>query len=125
MLLIYPILIDSNLLWIVAMAIVPLVYGDGFAALVGGKWGKIKYHVFGGEKTVVGSLAMLSVTAVLSVFVWVFYSAMGYTLPELNFWYILIISALATVCEAISYGGIDNLTVPAVTSILYYLVAVL
>ena len=99
LLLIYPILIDSNLLWIVAMAIVPLVYGDGFAALVGGKWGKIKYHVFGGEKTVVGSLAMLSVTAVLSVFVWVFYSAMGYTLPELNFWYILIISALATVCE--------------------------
>ena len=123
LLLIYPILIDPNLLWIVAMAIVPLVYGDGFAALVGGKWGKIKYHVFGGEKTVVGSLAMLAVTAVLSVFVWVFYSAMGYTLPELNFWYILIISILATVCEAISYGGIDNLTVPSVTSILYLLVA--
>ena len=117
------IVIDSNLLWSVAMAIVPLVYGDGFAALVGGKWGTIKYHVFGGEKTLVGSLAMLSVTAVLSVFVWVFYSAMGYTLPELNFWYILIISILATVCEAISYGGIDNLTVPSVTSILYFLVA--
>jgi hypothetical protein len=63
---------------------------------------------------------MLSVTAVLSVFVWVFYTAMGYTLPTLNFWYILIISAVATVAEAISYGGIDNLTVPSVTAILYY-----
>ncbi|MBR5503314.1 MAG: phosphatidate cytidylyltransferase, partial [Methanobrevibacter sp.] len=115
LLLIFPILIDPNLLWIVALAIVPLVYGDGFAALVGGKWGNIKYHVFGGEKTVVGSLAMLSVTAVLSVFVWVFYSAIGYTLPELNFWYILIISVIATLCEALSYGGIDNLTVPALT----------
>ena len=123
LLLIYPIMIDPNLLWIVALAIVPLVYGDGFAALVGGKWGKIKYHIFGGEKTLAGSLAMLAVTAVLSVFVWVFYSALGYTLPELNLWYILIISALATVAEAISYGGIDNLTVPSVTSILYYLVA--
>ena len=123
LLLVFPILIDPNLLWIVALAIVPLVYGDGFAALVGAKWGKIKYHVFGGEKTIAGSLAMLSVTAVLSVFVWVFYTAMGYTLPELNFWYILIISAIATVAEAISYGGIDNLTVPSVTAILYYLVA--
>ena len=123
LILIYPILIDSNLLWIVAMAIVPLVYGDGFAALVGAKWGRIKYHIFGGEKSVAGSLAMLAVTAVLSVFVWVFYSAMGYTLPELNFWYILIISAIATICEAISYGGIDNLTVPSVTSVLYFLVA--
>ena len=123
LLLIFPILIDPNLLWIVALAIVPLVYGDGFAALVGGKWGNIKYHVFGGEKTVVGSLAMLSVTAVLSVFVWVFYTAIGYTLPELNLWYILIISVIATLCEALSYGGVDNLTVPAVTSILYYIVA--
>ena len=123
LILIYPIMIDSNLLWIVAMAIVPLVYGDGFAALVGAKWGRIKYHIFGGEKSVAGSLAMLAVTAVLSVFVWVFYSAMGYTLPELNFWYILIISAIATICEAISYGGIDNLTVPSVTSVLYFLVA--
>ena len=123
LLLIYPILIDPNLLWIVALAIVPLVYGDGFAALVGAKWGRIKYHIFGGEKSIAGSLAMLSVTAVLSVFVWVFYTAMGYTLPELNFWYILIISAIATIAEAISYGGIDNLTVPSVTSVLYFLVA--
>lgn len=123
LLFVYPIMLDPNYLWIVAMAIVPLVYGDGFAALVGGKWGTIKYHVFGGEKTVVGSLAMLSVTAVLSVFVWVFYSSIGYTLPELNLWYILIISAVATLCEALSYGGVDNLTVPAVTSVLYYIVA--
>ncbi|WP_297979919.1 diacylglycerol/polyprenol kinase family protein [uncultured Methanobrevibacter sp.] len=123
LLFIFPIMIDPNLLWIVALAIVPLVYGDGFAALVGGKWGKVKYHVFGGEKSLEGSLAMFAVTAVLAVFVWMFYMALGYTLPEFNFWYVLIISAIATVCEAVSYGGVDNLTVPAVTSILYYVVA--
>lgn len=123
LLLIYPIGINPNLLWIVAMAIVPLVYGDGFAALVGGKWGNIRYHVFGGEKTLMGSLAMFAVTAVLSVFVWVFYTSLGFTLPALNLWLILGISAVATACEALSYGGVDNLTVPAVTSVLYYVFA--
>ncbi len=125
LLFIFPIMIDPNLLWIVALAIVPLVYGDGFAALVGGKWGRVKYHVFGGEKSLEGSLAMLAVTAVLAVFVWMFYTALGYTLPEFNFWYILIISALATICEAVSYGGVDNLTVPAVTAILYYIISIM
>ena len=72
-----------------------------------------------------GSLAMFAVTAVLSVFVWVVYSSVGYHLPTLNIWYILGISAVATVCEAVSYGGIDNLTVPAVTSILYYIVSIM
>ena len=43
----------------------------------------------------------------------------------INIVYIIMISAVATLCEAFSYGGIDNLTVPAITSILYYLVAVL
>ena len=35
----------SNYLWIVALAIVPMVYGDGFAALIGQKFGRIKYKV--------------------------------------------------------------------------------
>ena len=51
--------------------------------------------------------------------------ANGYIVNEFNIVYIIVISAIATLCEAFSYGGIDNLTVPAVTSILYYLVAVM
>ena len=39
--------------------------------------------------------------------------------------YILSISAVATICESVSYGGIDNLTVPSCTAILYYIVATL
>jgi dolichol kinase len=112
-------------IWIVALAIVPMVYGDGFAALIGQKFGKLKYTVFGGEKSVEGSLTMFVITSVMSVFVWVVFSSIGCVMPELNIVYILTISAVATVCEALSYGGIDNLTVPAVTAILYYLVAVL
>ena len=112
-------------IWIVALAIVPMVYGDGFAALIGQKFGKIKYTVFGGTKSLEGSLTMFVVTTVMSVFVWMVFSSIGCAMPEFNIVYIIGISAVATVCEAFSYGGIDNLTVPAVTSILYYLVAVL
>ena len=115
----------SNYLWIVALAIVPMVYGDGFAALIGQKFGRIKYKVFGGTKSLEGSLTMFVVTTVMSVFVWMVFTSIGCVMPEFNIVYILAISAVATICEALSYGGIDNLTVPALTSILYYLVAVM
>ena len=119
------IVIFGNYLWIVALAIVPMVYGDGFAALIGQKFGNIKYTVFGGQKSVEGSLTMFVITTVMSVFVWMVFTTIGYSMPEFNLGAILAISAVATICEALSYGGIDNLTVPALTSILYYLVAVL
>ena len=112
-------------IWIVALAIVPMVYGDGFAALIGQKFGKLKYTVFGSQKSIEGSLTMFVITAVMSVFVWRVFASIGCTMPEFNIVYVIVISAVATVCEALSYGGIDNLTVPAVTSILYFLVAVL
>ena len=117
--------IFGNQLWIVALAIVPLVYGDGFASLIGIKFGKFKFSIFGSTKSLEGSLSMFVVTSVMSVFVWMVFTSIGYTMPEFNIVYIIGISAVATICEAFSYGGIDNLTVPAVTSILYYLVAVL
>ncbi|MBQ6098650.1 MAG: phosphatidate cytidylyltransferase [Methanobrevibacter sp.] len=118
-------IVFGNHLWIVALAIVPLVYGDGFAALIGIKFGKVKFSIFGSTKSVEGSLSMFVVTAVMSVFVWMVYTSIGYAMPEFNIVNILLISAVATLCEAFSYGGIDNLTVPALTSILYYLVAVM
>lgn len=112
-------------IWIVALAIVPMVYGDGFAALIGQKFGRIKYTVFGGTKSLEGSLTMFVVTSVMSVFVWMVFYSIGCTMPEFSIVNILAISAVATACEAFSYGGIDNLTVPAITSILYFLVTIL
>ena len=117
---------DPNyFMWIVALAIVPMVYGDGFAALIGQKFGRVKYKVFGGEKSLEGSLTMFVITTVMSVFVWMVFTSIGCKMPDFNLGYIIGISAVATICEAFSYGGIDNLTVPTVTSILYYLVAIL
>lgn len=81
--------------------------------------------MYGGEKSLEGSLTMFVVTFVMSVFVWMVFFSLGYVMPEFNIVYILAISAVATICEAVSYGGIDNLTVPSFTAILYYIVATL
>ena len=86
----------SNYLWIVALAIVPMVYGDGFAALIGQKFGRIKYKVFGGTKSLEGSLTMFVVTTVMSVFVWMVFTTIGYPMPNFNLLAILGISAIAT-----------------------------
>ncbi|WP_458403159.1 diacylglycerol/polyprenol kinase family protein [Methanobrevibacter sp.] len=112
-------------IWIVALAIVPMVYGDGFAALIGQKFGRVKYTIFGGTKSLEGSLTMFVITTVMSVFVWMVFTSIGCAMPEFNIVNIIMISAVATVCEALSYGGIDNLSVPGVTAILYFLVTIL
>ena len=88
---------DPNyFIWIVALAIVPMVYGDGFAALIGQKFGRLKYTVFGGTKSVEGSLTMFVITSVMSVFVWMVFTSIGCTMHEFNIVYILMISAVAT-----------------------------
>ena len=90
-------------------------------AEIGQKFGKVKYTVFGGTKSLEGSLTMFVITSVMSVFVWMVFSTIGYPMPNFNLFAILGISAVATICEALSYGAIDNLTVPALTSVLYSL----
>ena len=67
---------------------------------------------------------MFVVTTVMSVFVWMVFTTIGYPMPNFNLLAILGIYAVATICEALSYGGFDNLTVPALTAILYYLVTI-
>ena len=109
-------------LWVVALGIGALVYGDGFASLIGAKFGRIKYNISGGEKSLEGSLAMFVVVGVMSVFIWMFYMAIGYPgMPTFNFTAIIVISAIAAIVEAVSPGGIDNISVSGITAICYFL----
>lgn len=119
------ILIFPNDLWIVGLAIAALVYGDGFASLIGAKFGKIKYNLTGDNKTLEGSLTMFVVVSVMSVFVWMFYYSLGYHMPSFNFVAILGISGIATFAEAITPGGADNISLTVVTAFCYYLMSIL
>lgn len=91
-----------------ALGILIMAWGDGFAALIGKRFGKHKYIVLGGQKSWEGSLSMTILSFVISSLI--LYSVQG------NIWQTwvvsLIVAVVATVLEAFSFLGIDNLTVP-------------
>jgi dolichol kinase len=100
---------------VIAVGIAAMSYGDGFASLIGQKFGKHKYTIFGETKSFEGSLTMFLVLLVMLPICLGFYKfiiGIGYPSTILNYsLVILAISAVATIVEAISPKGLDNLTV--------------
>lgn len=90
------------------LGILVMTWGDGLAALIGQRFGKHKYRVFGNQKSWEGSLTMTLVTCIISTSI--FLSVHG------NIWQTwlvsLIVALVATGLEVFSFLGIDNLTVP-------------
>ncbi|MEH2082174.1 MAG: diacylglycerol/polyprenol kinase family protein [Nostoc sp.] len=91
-----------------ALGILVMTWGDGLAALIGQRFGTHKYKVFGTEKSWEGSLTMMFVSYFISGLILV-----GTEGNSWQTWVISLIAAvIATALEAISFLGIDNLTVP-------------
>ena len=89
------------------IGILIMAWGDGLAALIGQRFGKHKYNVLGGQKSLEGSLTMTLVSFIISILI--LQSVQG---NNWQTWLISIVVALvATGLEAISILGIDNLTV--------------
>lgn len=90
------------------LGILIMAWGDGFAALIGQRFGKHKYHIFGGQKSWEGSSTMTLLSFVICCLI--LYSIQG------NIWQTwvvsLVVAVIATGLEMLSYLGIDNLTVP-------------
>lgn len=91
-----------------ALGILVMTWGDGLAALIGQRFGKHLYKVWGMQKSWEGSLTMLVASYVVSVCI--LFAVQG------NVWQTWGISGAialtATSLEAFSKYGIDNLTVP-------------
>ncbi|TYP53763.1 DUF92 domain-containing protein [Thermosediminibacter litoriperuensis] len=88
-------------------------YGDGMAAIVGGKFGKLRYRVFKNEKSLEGSVVMfafsfVSIAAALGLF-----AGFSPHVVRTSF----VTALLATISEALAPSGTDNLTVPVVTAL--------
>jgi phytol kinase len=91
-----------------ALGILVMTWGDGLAALIGQRFGKHKYKVFGTQKSWEGSLTMMLVSYVVSSLILV-----GTQGNSWQTWAIsLIVAVMASSLEAVSFLGIDNLTVP-------------
>ncbi len=106
-------------LWIVSLAVGAMVYGDGFASLIGQKYGVHKFNLTGDVKSLEGSLAMFIMVCIMTLVVFSFYSAIGYNIPNYNLLSVVLISLIAAVCEAVTPKGLDNLSVASVSAVLW------
>jgi phytol kinase len=90
------------------IGILIMAWGDGLAAIIGQKFGKHPYTIFGNTKSWEGTFTMLIVSyAIVSI---VLFSVEG------NIWQIWVVgipvAIAATAIESIAQWGLDNLTVP-------------
>lgn len=98
-----------------ATGILIMGYGDGFAAIIGKKIKSKKYKIGKTTKSIAGSLTMFIISLFISFIV----------LKMIEVKYLIFdsfgIAVVATILEAISIKGFDNITVPVITTILTFL----
>jgi len=102
---------------VIAIAIFAMSYGDGFASLLGMKFGKRKYKIFGDKKSYVGSISMFIFTLAMIVIAFLYY---GLDITSYKLLIIAFIAMAAAIIEAITPRGLDNLSVPLAISAIYW-----
>ncbi|MFW6176670.1 MAG: diacylglycerol/polyprenol kinase family protein [Thermoplasmatota archaeon] len=110
-----------NNLVIIAVGIAAMSYGDGFASLIGVKYGKRNYNIFGDDKSIEGSIAMFIFTSITIIIALLYYSDFSYQILFI----IPIVGLIATLVEGTAYRGIDNLAVSLSTAFSFYLLTYL
>ena len=75
-------------------------------------------------KSVEGSITMFIMVCIMCSAVFLVYGAIDYNIPNYNFAFVVFISLIATVCEAVTPKGLDNLSVSSVSAVLYYILMV-
>jgi len=110
----------AYLLWgsrpLLVAALMPMTWGDALAAVVGGRWGRRRFRVPGGTRSLEGS-ATFFLTA------WLATALPLALLPGTPYpgWEAipaaLSVAIATTAVEAVSPWGTDNLTVPAVAAL--------
>lgn len=103
--------------WIYAAALLQMSLADGFAAVIGTRYGqRFRYIVFGHAKSILGTFTFLIVSA--AILVW-FARESG---QHLKWTFILDLSVVASMIENLGVAGLDNLLVPvAVAAALHFL----
>ena len=98
--------------WIYMAALLQMSLADGFAAVMGVRFGKQSYLMFSHRKTLVGSLTFF----VTSLLILVAYG--HFADVHLSTMFIIAAAALAAVIENFAVAGLDNLLVPLVIAVL-------
>lgn len=107
-------------LWVVGAGILAMSYGDGFASIIGVRFGRRSFQIFRDRKSLEGSLAMFLTTMPMLLVNALFYS-LPITLRLLTAFFLICL--VATITEMLTPRGLDNLTVPMIVSALcWYLI---
>lgn len=93
-----------------------MAYGDGFASIVGKSTPSKEFVIFGDRKSLAGSLAMFVMSFIIALSVFSYCGTGMYIIKS------ILIAVVATILEAISSKGTDNITVPIITSLITYFV---
>ena len=107
---------------VIAIGILAMSYGDGFASVIGSRFGLKKYNLFGDEKSYVGSFSMFIFTFVMMFIAILFYGI------EFNYYFVLVLVIIAlfgAFVEGVTPKGLDNLFVPFVVVFLYWFLILL
>jgi phytol kinase len=101
----------------VAAGVLVMACGDGLAGLVGPLLSSPRWHLLGQGKSLAGTGAMAAASLVALLIVMLLAQASGQPAPA---WPgLLLIAAAATGLEQLSGFGVDNLSVPLVTALLW------
>ncbi len=98
-----------------ALGIFIMGYGDGLAAVVDERFGRIRFSVGKNTKTLEGTATMLVVSLLISAGFFALFDRSGILAKSLS------MALIATALEGFSPGGLDHLTVPLGVSLAYYL----
>ena len=91
-----------------------MAFGDGLAGLIGKNFKSKNWTIFNQKKSIIGTTTMFLISLLVV-------SILGYKNNfDFNYYYFGI-ALLATLLEQISIIGIDNFSVPILTSIIFHL----
>jgi phytol kinase len=98
--------------YLIVAALMPMTWGDAFAAIIGERFGQRRYTLLGHTRSLEGSATMFGISALAT------FLALG-VLPLPARAVVAVVTALgATIAESVSPWGIDNLTVPAISALI-------
>lgn len=99
-------------LWAYMFGVLVMTLSDTAAALIGRRFGRVEFMIFGYKKSAEGSFAFFLVTlGLLLLFA-----------PAASLYHLVAIAVLLTNVELFSVWGLDNLTLPPVAAALLLLV---
>lgn len=95
-----------------AAPILVLTFADAFAAIVGTRYGKKYYTIFGGNKSIEGGATFFFTAGVIIMCLVTLYA--NHSLIS-TIYISVTVAIFSTAAELLSGGNLDNLTVPATT----------